>query len=82
MLKQANGSPLRTGLQVASVYAVNNGYLDSVHVEHIQGWEKAMHTYMLSSGKDVVEALEKGWDDEIEESLKKALTSFAHTHSN
>ncbi len=82
MLKQANGSPLRTGLQVSSVYAVNNGYLDSVQVEHVQGWEKAMHTYMLSSGKEVVEALEKGWDDEIEEALKKALTSFAHTHSN
>lgn len=82
MLKQANGSPLRTGLQVASVYAVNNGYLDSVHVEHVQGWEKAMHTYMLSSGKEVVESLEKGWDDEIEEALKQALTSFAHTHTN
>ena len=82
MLKQANGSPLRTGLQVSSVYAVNNGYLDSVQVEHVQGWEKAMHTYMLSSGKEVVESLEKGWDDEIEEALKKALTSFAHTHSN
>lgn len=82
MLKQANGSPFRTGLQVASVYAVNNGYLDSVHVEHVQGWEKAMHTYMLSSGKEVVESLEKGWDDEIEEALKQALTSFAHTHTN
>ncbi len=82
ILKQANGSPLRTGLQVASVYAVNNGYLDSVHVEHVQGWEKAMHTYMLSSGKEVVESLEKGWDDKIESDLNAALESFKHVHSN
>ncbi len=82
ILKQANGTPLRTGLQVASVYAVNNGYLDSVQVADVQGWEKAMHAYMVSSGKDVVEAMEKGWDDETEAHLKKALESFVHTHSN
>lgn len=82
ILKQANGSPLRTGLQVASVYAVNNGFLDTVHVVDVQNWEKAMHLYMLSSGKDIVEALERGWDDEIEASLKKGLETFVHTHSN
>lgn len=82
MLKQVNGAPLRTGLQVASVYAVNNGFLDSVQVADIGGWEKAMHAYMLSSGKEVVEAIEKDWNDDIEEKLKSALESFVHTHSN
>lgn len=82
ILKQGNSAPLRTGLQVASVYAVNNGYLDSVQVADVQGWEKAMHAYMVSSGKEVVEAMEKGWDDETEAHLKKALESFVHTHSN
>ncbi len=81
MLKQVNGAPLRTGLQVASVYAVNNGFLDSVQVADIGGWEKAMHTYMLSSGKEVVEAIEKDWNDEIEGKLKHALESFVHTHA-
>lgn len=82
MLKQVNGAPLRTGLQVASVYAVNNGFLDSVQVADIGGWEKAMHAYMLSSGKEVVEAIEKDWNDDIEGKLKGALESFVHTHSN
>lgn len=81
MLKQGNGAPLRTGLQVATVYAVNNGFLDSVQVPDVVGWEKAMHLYMESSGKDVLVSMEKGWDDEIESSLKKALESFVHTHS-
>jgi len=82
MLKQINGLPLRTGLQVASVYAVNSGFLDSVQIADVQNWEKAMHAYMGSSGKETLEAIEKGWDDNTEKSLKEALTSFVHTHSN
>jgi F-type H+/Na+-transporting ATPase subunit alpha len=82
ILKQANGSPLRTGLQVASVYAVNNGFLDSVQIADVGEWEKALHAYMTSSRKEVVASIEKGWDDEIAASLKKAIESFVHTHSN
>ncbi|MEN9337715.1 MAG: synthase subunit alpha, F-type H+-transporting ATPase subunit alpha [Candidatus Parcubacteria bacterium] len=81
ILKQGNGAPLRTGLQVASVYAVNNGFLDSVQVTDVSVWEKAMHAYMTSSGKDIVEAVEKDWNDDIESKLKGALESFVHTHS-
>jgi F-type H+/Na+-transporting ATPase subunit alpha len=81
MLKQSNAQPLRVGLQVASVYAVNSGLLDSVQVADVQNWERAYHTYMLSSGKKVLEAIEKGWDEKIENNLKQALESFVHTHS-
>jgi F-type H+-transporting ATPase subunit alpha len=82
MLKQTNGHPLRTGLQVASVYAVNKGFLDTVLVADVVNWEKAMHEYMRSSGKDVIAAVEKGWDEATEESLKKALEEFVHIHAN
>lgn len=82
ILKQVNGAPLRTGLQVSSVYAVNNGFLDSVQVSDIGAWEKAMHAFMLSSGKETLEAIEKDWNDDIEGKLKDALQSFVHTHSN
>ncbi len=82
MLKQGNGNPLRTGLQVATVYAVNNGFVDAVPVADIMSWEKAMHEYFSTSGKDILSAVEKGWDDDIESSLKKALESFIHTYSN
>lgn len=82
MLKQGNGQPLRVGLQVASVYAVNNGFLDAVPVTDISNWEKAMHTYMLSSGKDVLDAIEKDWSDDVEGKLKSSLESFTHTYSS
>ena len=81
MLKQGNGDPLRTGLQVSTVYAVNNGFVDEVAVNDIVGYEKAMHEYMKTTGKDVLEAVEKGWDEETEASLKKALENFAHMHN-
>ncbi len=81
MLKQGNGNPLRTGLQVSTVYAVNNGFVDNVQVADIVEWEKAMHEYMRTSGKDVLTATEKGWDDETEGMLKKALESFAHVYT-
>jgi F-type H+-transporting ATPase subunit alpha len=82
ILKQANGSPLRTGLQVASVYAINNGFLDSVQAGDVQAWEKAMHAYMLSSGIDTIKAVERDWNEEVEAKLKEALSHFVHTHSN
>jgi F-type H+-transporting ATPase subunit alpha len=76
MLKQLNGHPLRTGLQVTTVYAVNNGFVDAVAVPEVVAWEKAMHTYMSTTEKDLLSSLEKGWDDDIEGKLKAALTTF------
>lgn len=81
MLKQTNGNPLRTGLQVASVYAVNNGFLDTVNVPDVVAWEKAMHAFINTSHKELLVAIEKGWDDEIENKLKGALESFVHQNS-
>lgn len=80
MLKQSNSNPLRVGLQVASVYAVNNGFLDHVHVPDVVAWENKMHTHMMTSEKELLSRIEKGWDDEIENNLKEVLTTFSHMH--
>jgi F-type H+-transporting ATPase subunit alpha len=76
MLKQANGAPLSVGLQVASIYAVNNGYVDHVHVPDIVAWEKGMHAFMSTSHKELLTSLNKDWSDELETKLKEALTSY------
>ncbi|MCF7843349.1 F0F1 ATP synthase subunit alpha [Candidatus Gracilibacteria bacterium] len=80
MLKQANGSPLRTGLQVGSVYAVNNGFLDNVQVADVVDWEKAMHIHMSTFEKELLINVEKDWSEEIENSLKEALTRFCNNY--
>jgi F-type H+-transporting ATPase subunit alpha len=76
MLKQVNGNPLRTGLQVASVYSVNNGLLDHVPVAEVVAWEKAMHAHLESNEKELLISIEKDWSDDIEKKLKDTLTSF------
>lgn len=82
MLKQANGNPLRVGLQVASVYAVNNGFLDTVSVAETGAWESALHTYLDQSEKMLIESIEGNWNDEIESGLKKALEAFSTNYAN
>jgi F-type H+-transporting ATPase subunit alpha len=82
VLKQINGNPLRTGLQVASVYAVNNGFIDSVTQADVVAWEKAMHQELLQTEKDLLSSLEKDWNDEIEGQLKKALESFSTSYKH
>jgi F-type H+-transporting ATPase subunit alpha len=77
MLKQANGAPLPVGLQVASIYAVNNGYVDELPVSSIVAWEKDMHSFMNASHKDLIESLGKDWSEELENKLKEALASYA-----
>jgi len=41
-----------------------------------------MHEHMRTSGKAVLDAIEKGWDDKIEGDLKQALESFVRAHGN
>ncbi len=77
MLKQINGAPLSVGLQVSSIYAANNGFLDSITPQEVVDWEKGMHTYMLVSHSELVDKLATSWSDELEADLKEALTSYA-----
>lgn len=81
ILKQANGQPIRTALQVVSVYAVNNGHLDAVHVPDVAKWEKGMHEYVALSHPEVLDMVDKGWDEATEDAIKKALDSYTHTRS-
>jgi F-type H+-transporting ATPase subunit alpha len=82
MLKQPNGSPLSVGLQVASIYAVNNGYIDHVHAPEVVAWEKGMHTFMMNSHHDLVVSLNKDWSEDIEGKLKDALASYKDSHKH
>ncbi len=79
MLKQANGSPLSTGLQVSTIYAVNNGFVDHVPAVEVGAWERGMHAFMTSSHKDLITSLGKDWGEEIENNLKEALTAYKET---
>lgn len=76
ILKQPQGAPLSVGLQVASIYAVNNGYIDAVSPKDVVEWEKDLHVYIEASHNDLVTTLNKDWNEEIENRLKDALVSY------
>jgi len=80
VLKQPQFSPVRVGVQVAIVYAANNGALDTLSVEDIFAWERDLSTY-LESKDDLLSRIEKEWDKDVEEALAVALTDFAKTRT-
>ncbi len=84
LLKQPQYEPMPFEQQVVVLYAVTNGFLDTVPFEKVVAWEKAFHEFMLSSGADTLQKLreEKVLSDEIVELLKKNLETFNTTYGS
>lgn len=76
LLKQPAGSPVPVGVQIALIYAVNNGYLDAIPLERIKEWEREITLFLESSHKGLLDALVAEWSEENEEALKGALSEF------
>jgi F-type H+-transporting ATPase subunit alpha len=76
ILKQGNGQPLSVSLQVASVYATNSGFLDGVLVPDVVVWEKKLHDYLRTEEQELLNEIDKDWNDDIEGRLKHAITTF------
>jgi F-type H+-transporting ATPase subunit alpha len=78
LLKQPQYQPVQVWQLAASLYAVNNGYLDDVDVKQLLGFEKGLHNDLLSKHAALVESIESkkdlGKDDEA--LLKTAIAEF------
>lgn len=79
MLKQTQYSPMSLAYQVVSLYALNNGYVDSVAADRVREWETKLHEYLRREQKDLMEAIdvEKALTEKIEPGIKDALAAFA-----
>ncbi len=74
VLKQKRNSPVRVGCQVAIVYAVINGYLDSVPVSKVSEYEADLFTKLERDYMHLLVRLEEGYFDSSDiEELKRAL---------
>ncbi|MBR6558073.1 MAG: F0F1 ATP synthase subunit alpha [Clostridia bacterium] len=74
VLKQNRNTPVRVGCQVAIVYAVINGYLDSVPVKDVKKYEKELFAKLEGEYRTLLERFETGYYDDADiEELKKAL---------
>lgn len=76
LLKQPQYSPFKVGIQVAMIYAVNKGFIDSVAISEVNSWKKKFVEYMTSSQQQLVDRLTKEWGDEIEADLTQAIEDF------
>jgi F-type H+-transporting ATPase subunit alpha len=82
LFKQQQYSPLSMELEVAILWAMQNGYFDDVPVEKVKETQKKLEEY-LTTRKDAVLGKirdEKALTDEVNGDLKSALDEFKSTH--
>ena len=77
VLKQSRKSPVTPGCQVAIIYAVTHGYLDSVPVERVKEYEAKLYDYMKTEHRDLLDRFEAGYfEDSDVAALDRALTEM------
>ncbi len=83
LMKQKQYSPLSVAQMAISLFAVDRGYIDDVELNKVGDFEAALHSYMASSHKALVDKINEAGDldDAIEAGLKSALESFKSTQS-
>ena len=74
VLKQGRNAPVKVGCQVGIVYAVINGFLDSVPVNRVKDYEAELTERLTSQHAEWLKRIEDGfWESEDESELRSAL---------
>ncbi|HJX04015.1 MAG TPA: F0F1 ATP synthase subunit alpha [Dehalococcoidia bacterium] len=83
ILKQKQYTPMSLSQEVSILYAVTNGYLDDIAINHISAFEDSFHKFMASSHTEIGQEIEKDKEikPETEEKLKSAIGDFKKTFS-
>ena len=76
MLKQNEYSPIKTPIQVVSIFAMNEGYFDEIKVEDVKKKESELSSFMENRFSDLLKEIQKDWNDEIKQKLVSALEEF------
>ncbi len=78
ILKQPQFQPMPVANQVAVIYAISNGYANSIAVADIRDWETKFHDHMNKTHKHLLDKIGKAeWDEKIESELKQACQDYA-----
>ncbi len=78
LLKQGLCNPMHITDQVLSIYAGTHGYLDSVKLEEVHVWERAMLEFIHNNKQDIWRKItdSQQLDDATAEQLNQALAEF------
>ena len=82
ILKQPQYRPMRVGLQIVSVYAGTQGFLDNIAVDRVLPFETALHQWMSDEKAELINRLETSpkFDDAIAGDLRSAITEFKNQY--
>ena len=78
LMKQGQYSPMSIAQMATSLFAANEGYLDDVTAEKVVDFESALHGYMKSKQKALLDKINEvlEYTDEIEQALHEAVKDF------
>jgi len=81
LLKQPQFSPLKMEEQVAVIWAGTNGYLDTLPVSKVRGFEDGLLSLLRGKNADILDSIRDTRDlnDETAGKLKAVVESFAKT---
>ena len=77
VLKQGQFVPMRMALQVLTIYATGQGYMDDLEVSQCQAFEKELHQFFEASHADLLDEIEgkSGLTDDLKAKLNDAIAS-------
>ena len=78
LMKQGQYSPMSIAEMAVSLFSANEGYLYDVPAEKVVHFESALHGYMKSSQKALLDKINETmeYNEEIEQALHEALKDF------
>jgi len=74
--KQPQYHPLPVELQVLSIFAATNGYLDDLPLEEVQRFEQELHTYFKANHAELLARIPVTKWKEIEPEVRAAVDAF------
>jgi F-type H+/Na+-transporting ATPase subunit alpha len=82
ILKQSQYKPMPVELQVISIFAVSEGFTDSLDVSEILKFEKGLHGYLANNKPEILTTVRnKGQiDDATRDGLKSAISAYLKDH--
>ncbi|MCX7627283.1 MAG: F0F1 ATP synthase subunit alpha [Methylophilaceae bacterium] len=83
LMKQVQYAPMSVSEMAVSLFAVNGGYLDDVPVNKVLAFESALHSFMKSKYKALMDNIEttKDLSKEDEQALAAAIQDFKATNA-
>jgi len=81
VFKQQQYSPLPVEVQVAALWAVQNGHVDSVPVERVKEWQSKLTDFLTLHKEELMKKIsnEKTLSDALKDELKSAVETFKET---